>query len=178
MRYIYFAVFLMALVSCNELQREDSFSNYQPDEENYVTNDNLKNGLSDNNYNEMHIDPEEIADFKELYQGFYEVWDVDQDEVLSEKEWAYGTAHYLKDFRAKKYGYFENWDLDSDDEVEIEEFVSALADTPYYTDWDQDGDNKLDRNEFGSGSFNINDEDRKKPVSQEEFEAWSPDYEM
>jgi Ca2+-binding EF-hand superfamily protein len=164
--------------ACQELQREDSFDNYNPEDNDYVTNDDFTNVFSKNNYNDWDIDKDEIVNNEELYRGFYKVWDVNNDEKLNEKEWAHGTENYLDNFKGKRYGYFSDWDLDSDDWVEVEEFVNAIADTPYYSAWDKDNDNELDPDEFGEGVFRIFDENEDERISRKEFQEWSPKFEL
>lgn len=178
MKYINIILAVSLLSACQELQREDSFDNYNPEDNDYVTNDDFSNVFSQNNYNDWDIDEDEIVNNEELYRGFYKVWDINKDEKLNEKEWAYGTEHYLDNFQGEQYGYFSDWDLDSDDWVEVEEFVNAIADTPYYSGWDQDNDNELDPGEFGEGVFKIFDENEDERISREEFQEWSPKFEI
>ncbi|MFP4091305.1 MAG: hypothetical protein ACLFUB_15280 [Cyclobacteriaceae bacterium] len=173
---IFISVLLLS-TACQELQKESSTENFDTDTSNYASNPEVGEQFSDNNYNDWDVGREDARANDRLYKGFYEIWDVNQDGFLDEKEWAYGTEHYLDNYDGEKYGYFSDWDTQSDDRVEVGEFVYALSDTPYYTGWDENNNDELDRDEFAQGDFDIFSESDER-VSREEFDQWEPDFEM
>jgi hypothetical protein len=178
MKFLSICISILFLsTACQELQKEDNKKSFNADSNDYVINPDIGEQFSDNNYNDWEVSEEDAKANEHLYTGFYEIWDVNQNDYLDEKEWAYGTVHYLDNYQGEEYGYFSDWDTQSDDRVEIGEFVYALSKTPYYTGWDKNNNNELDRDEFAQGNFDIFSESNER-VSREDFEKWEPDFEI
>lgn len=75
--------------------------------------------------------------------GYFETWDQDGDESLSEDEWRAGISEYLG-------GY-------SFDQVEE------------FGEWDLNGDSRISEGEFRESLFEAVDEDRNSQISESEF---------
>lgn len=82
---------------------------------------------------------------------FYEIWDLNQNGLLDEKEWSEGVATYYssRDFA----GDFRVWDLNNDSFVDFEEYTETTLsildensdeyiDEEEYTAWEYGSDNE------------------------------------
>lgn len=74
---------------------------------------------------------------------YFETWNQNGDEFLSEEEWRAGTSEYLGGYKINQVEEFGEWDLN--------------------------GDNQVSEDEFRESLFEVADKDRNMQVSEKEF---------
>ncbi len=121
-----------------------------------------------NNY-----DDNATFDDEDFYTVTYDIWDVDDDDLLTVEEWDYGYDYFYGDYVNDD---FVALDLDNDGFIEYVEYYDVFADTYYYTDWDIDADTYLNEYELARLVFNNWDVDNSNFIEKDEFDDFKAYY--
>src|SRR5699024_7789843 len=93
--------------------------------------------------NDTYLDSEEInTAFYDV--DYYDEWDDDDNDTLSETEWEMGVDEHL-----------------------------GAYDSGQYTNWDTNGDDKISENEFHEGLFNLIDDDNDNRIGEDDWNVVS-----
>ena len=104
-------------------------------------------------------DDDGLLDENEFRQiGYYEIWNTDRRDELTEEELETGFVNAL---------LFEEWDVNGDGLIGEGEF--RFADEAWFETWDADDDGTLDEHEFYGGIFATWDIDDDGLIDEEEF---------
>ncbi|MGK7311843.1 MAG: hypothetical protein ACN0LA_06340 [Candidatus Longimicrobiales bacterium M2_2A_002] len=76
----------------------------------------------------------------------FNVWDVDDDDVIVESEWETGVDYLYEDDLDP--GVFDDWDVNSDSELDLDEVSEGLDTTQWNEDWYTDADPVVGYDEF------------------------------
>jgi len=82
--------------------------------------------------------------------GYYNTWDLNDDGILDENEWATGISNYYGDYDGDDYGVYDDWDLDNDGYINDDEFVDNN-----FAFWDTDDDGFVDEVEYDELFYDI-----------------------
>jgi Ca2+-binding EF-hand superfamily protein len=74
---------------------------------------------------------------------YFEKWDQDNDQSLSEDEWNAGVNDYLGGYKIFIVGKFGEWDLNGDSQISEEEFQEGLFEVA-----DKDRNGQISESEF------------------------------
>lgn len=96
-------------------------------------------------------DKDGFIDDQEFYQAvadmsYFEMWNTDGDQVLSEDEWSAGLHEFLGGYKVSAVERFGEWDLNGDSQISVEEFREGL--------------------------FEVVDKDQNREISESEFTSW------
>ena len=104
-------------------------------------------------------------------EGYYDSWDLDDDNLVNETEWEEGWGLYMTD-RDYDADLYDEWDLNDDEFIDESEFSTA-----YYGYYDLDNDNVWNEDEFNTFStnyYNTWDADNNDEIAENEFaEGWN-----
>jgi hypothetical protein len=106
------------------------------------------------------------VDVENFYEVDFEVWDINDDELLSEEEWTKGHEYLYSDFVNKN---FKEIDLDNDGYLAFKEYRSSLSETNYYYKWDINKNHAVGESELASVVFDVVDTNRDGIISEEEY---------
>lgn len=122
-------------------------------------------------YDAWDSDSDNMLSDREFATGMYADWDSDNDVQISSDEYAVGAERW---YGADHDGDFDTLDEDSSGYLDQSEW-SAGWNNDYYTAWDSDSDGLLNNDEFSTGVYNTADLDADQYISVEEegwFEGW------
>ncbi len=145
-----------------------SFADYDVDENNLVTNEELTRGLEEQGlFDEWDEDDDDLLDEDEFTTHIYAVADTDQDDLVDEDEFTTfaNTFEPLED----EVDDFDDWDINDDDLIDEDEFAEGLDDEEVFDDWDFDDDDYVSYEDYGEGWFSIWDEDQDGFLGLEDF---------
>jgi hypothetical protein len=111
-----------------------------------------KGGPAKKQFKAFNTDKNKILDDQEFFKAvadssYFENWQQDNNQTLSEDEWSTGINEYLGGYKISTVGKFGTWDLD--------------------------GDKQLSKGEFMEGLFAVVDEDNNHQISETEYITWS-----
>ena len=127
-----------------------------------------------------------------IYQDNFEVWDTDDDDMLSrdefdttifgftdmnadegidQNEWNEGFANFFGNWTTDDFATF---DTDDDDILSYDEWQETFADSPWYETYDADNDAFVTQAELNRGFFTDWDANEDNFVDEDEFDAVSP----
>ena len=99
-------------------------------------------------YKAFNKDKNDFLDDQEFYNaiaemGYFEAWNEDNDQSLSEEEWSAGVNEYLGGYKVSTVEKFGEWDLNGDSQISAEEFREGLFEVA-----DKDGNSQISESEF------------------------------
>ena len=121
-------------------------------------------------YDQEAVVEEEVEIETVSNEGYYDSWDLDDDNLINETEWEEGMSLYLSD-DVYDADLFNEWDQDDDSYLDEDEFsagnyshydidvnagwdeveFNAFTTTHYYDTWDRDNNNEIGVAEFEEG---------------------------
>ena len=95
-------------------------------------------------------DKNDYLDDQEFYNAvaqmeYFEAWNTDNDQTLSEDEWNAGVNDYLGGYKIFIVGKFGEWDLNGDSQISEEEFREELFEVA-----DKDRNGQINESEFST----------------------------
>lgn len=75
--------------------------------------------------------------------GYFEAWNEDNDQSLSEDEWSAGVNEYLGGYTVSTVEKFGEWDLNGDSQISVEELREGLFEVA-----DKDSNSQISESEF------------------------------
>lgn len=81
-------------------------------------------------------------------QGYWNLYDRDNDGIIDEEEWNKGLDEYYDRFDRDQLGNYRDYDLNNDGWLDEEELAESS-----FVIWDTDGDGRIDSSEFRERSF-------------------------
>jgi Ca2+-binding EF-hand superfamily protein len=142
-------IFLLP-IACNRTS-ELTFMDFDKDGNNEISKEEFTNVFTANFYDDWNKNDDEYLDDEDFYLTVFEIWDEDNDKLLSKEEWLYGYDYYYGDYIITDYDAI---DADGDGYVEYAEYASVLDDTDFYLEWDLDASEYLSDKELAEGVFN------------------------
>ena len=129
------------------------FSAWNTDADENLSRDEFDAGIQ-NLFEDWDDDGDDLLAEQEFGEGIWEMWDVDDDGVVTQNEW--------KDpWFGGTYGEFGTWDADDDGMLTQSEFDQVWEGSGLFTAWDEDSDESLAGDEFADNvweSWNIDDD--------------------
>ena len=126
-------------------------------------------------YDALDADDDDLLSENEYATGLYSDYDRDDDVLISEEEFGLGTERYYGG--AYDGGAFSDYDTDADGFLNQQEFGGFYG-TEYgdsFTGYDADADGFLNSDEYSTGLYGMADRDQDQVVTIEEegiFEGW------
>lgn len=102
---------------------EKLFKAFNQDENDYLSDQEFHNALAE--------------------MGYFEAWNEDNDQSLSEDEWSAGVNEYLGGYQVSTVEKFGEWDLNGDNKISVEEFREGLFEVV-----DTDDNSQISESEF------------------------------
>ena len=162
---VVFLLFAVTLLSCNR-EKELTFNDFDKNNNGIIDEQEFEEVFTANYYDDWNRKNNDYLDDEDFYLTSYEVWDVDDDERLTEEEWLFGYDYHYGDFIVEEY---EVIDIDGDGFIEYVEYEDVLNDTPFYTQWDVDASEYLSDTELAEGIFEIMDKDNDQVLDEDEY---------
>lgn len=159
------SILFLLTIGCNRTTNL-SFSDFDINANNSIEKEEFTKVFTENFYDDWNNDDDEYLDDEDFYLSVYEIWDTNNDMLLSKDEWILGYDYYYGDFILTGYDAI---DLDGDGFVDYNEYTGVLNDTDFYIQWDVDASEYLSEKELASGVFNIWDVDNSNALEIDEF---------
>ena len=126
-------------------------------------------------YDAIDTDDDELLSENEYATGLYADYDRDNDVLISEEEFDLGTERYRGG--AYEGGAFSEYDADADGFLNQEEFGGfyETEERESYASYDADADGFLNADEYSTGLYGAADRDQDQVITVEEegwFEGW------
>lgn len=122
---------------------------------------------------DWNLKDDEGLDDEDFFVSSYEMWDNDNDEMLTEEEWLFGYDYYFGDYVTVDYVAV---DTDGDGFIEYAEYYDILDDTDFYTVWDVDANGYLNEYELARMVFNNWDIDNTNFIELDEYQDFDSHY--
>jgi Ca2+-binding EF-hand superfamily protein len=120
----FLALFIFGVSACSQGgEGAKLFKGFNKDKNDYLSDLEFYNAIAEMNY--------------------FERWNPDNDEALSEDEWSAGVNEYLGSYKVSTVEKFGEWDLSGDSQISVEEFREGLLEVV-----DKDGNNQISESEF------------------------------
>lgn len=112
-------------------------------------------------YGDWDTDGDNALNQDEFYEGFFTVWDQDNNQSISQKEFDVATENLFVNYNFDEYGMFSDWDTDGNSEISDDEFINGMvmvfnsdpeqeSTSKLLTIWDLDNDEKIERIELSN----------------------------
>lgn len=160
---------IIMLIACEKDVESLSYNEYDANNDGEVTRDEFVQAMDEVDYFED-INDDKIYNQEDLYVGYYNLWDLDNDGYVDEEEWKKGTELYFDDDDINSIGPYESWDMDRDLRLDEEEFSQGLAKDDYFYGWNIDEDSGITEKEFYRMVFDYWDFNGDGIFSRSEYE--------
>lgn len=166
------AVVLMVNVSCNR-SRELSYSDFDMNDDNVVSQTEFVTGFMENFHDDWDQMQDPYLDDEDFHRLAFEIFDIDQDKKLSDKEWSMATDRYLNNYIVADINEI---DVDDDNYVVYGEYYNVVGDTDFFIEWDLDEDSYISEEELARGVFNYWDLNKNNFLEVNEFQEFDMYY--
>ncbi|WP_026135543.1 EF-hand domain-containing protein [Nafulsella turpanensis] len=120
----FLALLIFGMSSCsNGGEGQKLFKAFNQDENDYLSDLEFYNAIAE--------------------MGYFEAWNEDNDQSLSEDEWSAGVNEYLGGYTVSTVEKFGEWDLNGDNQISVEEFREGLFEVV-----DTDNNSQISESEF------------------------------
>ena len=161
---------ILILVSCNKGIRQRDYGKWDLDNNNRLDENEARSVISNYSYyKEWDLDENRMLDSDELYEGFYGLWDTDDDFLIQENEWEFGNKAFPIRYDASDIGSFEKWDSEVPG-ITLQEFKEFGKEANIFEWWDKDKDKGISEEEFFRRTLSIWDKDGDGYIEQLEYE--------
>ncbi len=156
---------LIVFVGCDRTTNL-AFEDFDKNDNDLISYSEFEEVFTSNYYDDWNQKEDEYLDDEDFYLSVYGIWDLDDDELLSEAEWIEGYDYYYGDYIIQGYDAI---DIDGDGFIEYVEYKDVLDGTKFFVDWDVDASEYLSEDELAQGVFNIWDLDGDNMLDNDEF---------
>jgi len=160
------ALAMILLMGMSLVPDNKTFEDWDKNDNGLIARSEFVDVFTDDYVNDWNVIDDAHLDDEDFYTVTYGIWDVDDDELLTEEEWWYGYDYYFGDYI---YDDYVAIDTDGDGFIEYAEYYDALYDTDYYAVWDVDKDTYLDQYELARMVFNNWDYDNSNFIEFDEY---------
>lgn len=141
------AATLGLLMTATTATAQQEFETLDANDDSYLDADELAEWVDDEGiFTRWDVDGDSELDADNINESIYAIWDLDDDEVVSEAEWRTGTTYLYPDDIDP--GAFGEWDLDGDSELDADEVVEGLDVTNWNEEWYTDADPVVGYDDF------------------------------
>ena len=167
--------FSMTNIACDTQPEEQAFGDWDVDDDDYIDQEEFNEVFLASDYvSQWGLDEDTPLTYGDLYDVNFNLWDFNNDMVLTPQEWRNAIDTYYPDYDEVVYGAFEEWDLNDDNEVSKSEYMEAVLDTDLMKDWDIDQDETISEEEFAQAVYEYWDTDGDGYIEAVEYEEWEP----
>jgi len=160
-------ILTLLFFSCNR-EKNLTFEDWDRDNNNTIEPTEFTDTFMKNYYDDWNSTDNEYLDDEDFHKVTYTLWDTNDDNILSPKEYTVGYKYHDKHMK-EDYKFV---DVDENDSITYEEYKNSITDN-YYADWDTNSDGKINNEELALGVFNnwdTNDDLRLDKVEYKEFD--------
>lgn len=166
-------LFIVAVIFACNRSKNLTFEDWDKNNDSLISYEEFEEVFTANFYNDWNQDDDPYLDDEDLYISSFEVWDVDEDDVLSEDEWVVAFDHYFGDYVVSEYN---DIDLDDDNAISYDEYYQIVEESGYYLDWNMDKDDYISEEELSEGIFSRWDVNNDLYLDKEEYLAFDDHY--
>lgn len=162
-------VLLFFFVTVMNLVPDNSFNDWDTDENNRINMEEFQSHFIENYYPDWNLDNDEYLDDEDFYRMTFRVLDSNKDEYLdtSESKWGYDYV----------YGKYVDYEIsvvnESDGEIDYQTFYRSIYESDYYSNFDSDNDGHLNEQELAKAMFTTWDINGNGYLSNNEFTTFN-----
>jgi hypothetical protein len=160
---------LIVISSCDKDVEDLDYNEYDLNSDGEVTQSEFIQAMDEVDFFQD-INDDNIYSEDDIYIGYYNLWDLDDDGYLSEEEWDKGSALYFDNQDISPYGPYEGWDMDNDLKLDENEFSEGMTQEDYLHEWNIDEDSGISEKEFYRMVFDYWDQNNDGIFSRSEYE--------
>lgn len=162
---------LFCLLSFAACQNRYDNTDWDADDDNYIGEREYNEGFESTNwYANWDANHDNVITNDEFDNGYYTIWDTDNDGYLSAEEYAVMMQHQNNDI-----GTYQDWDTNNDQQIDTNEYRIG-ADRTIFGAWDRNANGSLDKEEFTGGFFDTWDANDDNRLDENEYADWNNAY--
>jgi Ca2+-binding EF-hand superfamily protein len=172
---VYYFVITISMVLMSSCRKTENlkFEDWDKDHSSVIEKDEFRQVFTKYYYKDWNKSEDPYLDDEDFYSSVYRIWDLDNDDYMSEEEWVRGYEYYYGDYVVLEY---MDVDIDNDGFIDYDEYYGSLADTDFFMTWDANKDNYLDEEELANGVFEVWDRDDSGVIEKDEYEEFDDYY--
>lgn len=160
---------------CASQTKDQDFDDWDNDNDNFIDQEEFQDAFLSSDYiNRWGLEEDTPLTYGDMYDVNFNLWDFDNNMVLTSQEWRNAIDIYFSDYDSVIYGDFKTWDLNGDEKVSKGEYMEAMLDTDLMEDWDIDQDETISQEEFARAVYQYWDTDGDGYIESTEYQEWEP----
>lgn len=175
MKKIYITILLTTIILMSGFAQKSNlvFKDFDINGDGKISRSEFLDVFSAQYQNDLDYVDDKHLDDEDFYKFTYGMWDTDNDEYITQKEWLKGYDYYYGDIIVRD---FNAVDVDGDGRIEYTEYHKVLDDGDLYSYWDLDDDSFLNQFELARSVFNRWDTDNSNFLEIGEYNAFDNYY--
>ena len=161
------------IVSFFMLQPTLTFQQWDTNSNNLISRYEFHNMYTQYFYNDWDENNNGVVDKEDFLSKVYVVWDIDNDNLISDTEWNEGFENNYAN-----YVDIEYYAIDSNEDgmLDFNEYIAYIEGIPIFELWDMNKDDELNEFELSRMIFNLWDVDDSNFISVGEYQAYNKFY--
>lgn len=160
------AILALCFTSADLSDENLMFEDWDSNDNSLISRSEFVEQFTSNYVHDWNVIDDDHLDDEDFYTVIYNMWDLDDDERLTEEEWKYSIDYLYGDYVAEDFVAF---DTDNDGYIEYVEYYDVLFETDFYDMWDVNDDGYLNEYELARMVFNNWDYDDSNFIERDEY---------